>query len=157
MVAAHAVERGRSPGPGERTERRQDARSLRLRAAVVLVDRREVRRLLRLCDRDWSRRRGPAARELEENVAAGSLMADRRGLELSRRRRSIQGSQSVYRGARGPLRQSDGRRRLRAQGAGARLRGAARDVRRLRAKQIYVDGRDSMDAQQRLAVDALAP
>ena len=57
----------------------------------------------------------------------------------------------------GALRQGHQRRGLRAQGPGPRLRRAARDVRGLRAQQVHGHRRHPVDAQQRLAVDDLAP
>ncbi|PYR56612.1 MAG: hypothetical protein DMF85_16045, partial [Acidobacteria bacterium] len=74
---AGALERGRSAGTGQRTERREDARSVRLRPAVVLARGYEPRRRGRLRDRDRPGRGGAADRKSPGDAAEGSPLADR--------------------------------------------------------------------------------
>ena len=147
-----------TPGAGERAERREDARALRLRAAVVLADRHEERRRLRLRHRD--RARAPRCRR--SRACSAMLPAEQLwpidefwtfhagGDEFKDLKLFTAALEARYGKA-------TRRRGLRAQGAGARLRGPARDVRGVRPQQVHVHRRDPVDAEQRLAVDDLAP
>ena len=72
VAEARRLERDRRARAGERPQRREDARPLRLRAAVVLADRQEERRRLRLRHRDRPGRRGAAHREPEADAARRS-------------------------------------------------------------------------------------
>src|SRR5262249_89875 len=85
-----------------------------------------------------------------------TFVADRRGVELPRGRRAVHEREYFYGRIEPALRAGDFPRRLPAQGAGHDLRRAGGDVRGVRAKQVHLDRRDSMDAGPRLAVLDLA-
>ena len=157
VVEAGPFQRHRRAGSRERAQRRQDARALRLRAPVLLADGQQTRGRLRLRDRGRPGRRGPADRQPQAHAARRPPVADRRRMALPRRWRRVQGPQALHRGAGGPVRQGDRRRGLRPQGPGAGLRRPAGDVRGLRPQQVHLDGRHPVDAQQRVALDDLAP
>ena len=75
--SADGLERGGAGRPGQRAERRQDARPVQVRPPHVLAARHEEWRRLRLRHRDRSRRRGPADRKPGGDAAERQPLADR--------------------------------------------------------------------------------
>ena len=147
----------REEGRAHRRERREDARTLRVGAAALLVHRHQDRRPARLRDRDRPGPGAAAAREPEALPARGRAVADRRGLELPLRRRAVQDARRVHEGDGRPLRPVARRRGIRPEGAGRRLRVAPRDARVVRRAQVHGHRRHPVDAEQRLARADLAP
>ena len=99
-----------------------------------------------------------AHREPEADAARRQALAGERGLEVPRRRRrSSRTSTCSSTALEARYGKATGRGGLRAQGAGAGLRGPARDVRGLRPQQVPLHRRRPVDAEQRLALDHLAP
>ena len=149
--------RHREEGRGHRRERGEDARALRVGAAALLVHRHQARRPARLRDRDRAGTGAAAAREPEALHPRGRAVADRRGLALPLRRRPVPDTRRVHCCDGRALRPFEGRRGVREEGAGRRLRVAPRHARVVRRAQVRRDRRHPVDAQQRLAGDDLAP
>ena len=123
----------------------------------VLAARRFARGRARVQHRDEPGPGRAADREPAPDAARRSPLAHRRCVELPRGRRAVQDAADVHGRAQRAVRPADWRRGLRRQGAADGLRRATRHVRGVRAQQIHVDRRHPVDAEQRLAVDDLAP
>ena len=78
-------------------------------------------------------------------------------LELPRRKGALHDDRCLRQRGEPPLREGREPGRLPPEVPGHDLRGGAGHVRGLRAEQVRLHGRDPVDAQQRLAVDHLAP
>jgi hypothetical protein len=140
----------------DREIRCEDDWPLRIRASGVLAGGSALRRRAWLQHRDQPGACDSSSREPREVHSEGAFVADRRGVELPRGRRAVYHRKCVYRRIDAAVRSADIARRLFAKVAGDDLRRRARDVRSVCAKQIQIDGRDSMDAQQRMAFADLA-
>ena len=126
---------GYSPGPAVGSDRVQDARPVHVRSADLLVRGHAVRGRVRLQHRGRPVAGAPGGRDPQGIPAARAPVAHRRRVALPLHGLGEGRGRDVQRRARSALRQADGARGLRVEGAGPELRDVPRDVRGVQHEQ----------------------